>query len=910
MKLFEKIFGTYSDKEIKKIEKLTDAVEALADEYSAMSDSELSGVTEKLKSRLQNGEGLDDILPEAFAAVREAADRTLGKRPFRVQIMGGILLHQGRIAEMKTGEGKTLVATLPAYLNALSGKGVHIVTVNDYLARCGAEEMGRVFAFLGLTTGLVVHGQDPKEKREAYKADITYGTNNEFGFDYLRDNMAVQLEATFQRGHNFAIVDEVDSVLIDEARTPLIISGQGEKSTDLYDRANTLACRMRKIVIKELDSKQVHDDADGDYIVDEKARSVTLTASGIKKAEEFFGIENLSDPENATIAHHVNQAIRAHGIMHNEVDYIVKDGRVVIVDTFTGRLMPGRRYNEGLHQAIEAKEHVNVERENTTLATITFQNYFRLYDKLSGMTGTALTEEDEFREIYNLDVVVVPTNKPMIRVDHNDMVYKTREAKLRAIIAKIKECHDKGQPILVGTVSIDKSEEISKRLNALRIPHKVLNAKHHEREAEIVAQAGKLGAVTISTNMAGRGTDIMLGGNPEFLAKAELRSKHGFDDEMIANAVSFAHTEDPDILKNRELFSDLKQKYSEMIRPEAEKVCELGGLFILGTERHESRRIDNQLRGRSGRQGDPGESCFCISFEDDLMRLFGGDRMTAIVDRLGIDEDMTIDAAILSNSIESAQKRREDMNFQQRKRTLEYDDVMNRHRQIIYKQRRDVLEGADIHSKISKMIEDTVTEAVLGATQGASREEWNLSVLRDTLGTLLFGQNEAELAKTATPEELTDAILEKAHKIHADKEIILGSSEMARELEKMCLLQNVDTKWIEHLEIMDDLKGGIMLNAYASRNPLNEYRIAGADIFDAMIADIRAGTVRDVLSFFPAPKKEVKIVRKQVAQPLIEGFDGGKPKPVRKAAAEKVGRNDPCPCGSGKKYKHCCGQGK
>ena len=756
----------------------------------------------------------------------------------------------------------------------------------------------------------MVHRQDPKEKREAYKADITYGTNNEFGFDYLRDNMAVQLEATFQRGHNFAIVDEVDSVLIDEARTPLIISGQGEKSTDLYDRANTLACRMRKIVIKELDSKQVHDDADGDYIVDEKARSVTLTASGIKKAEEFFGIENLSDPENATIAHHVNQAIRAHGIMHNEVDYIVKDGRVVIVDTFTGRLMPGRRYNEGLHQAIEAKEHVNVERENTTLATITFQNYFRLYDKLSGMTGTALTEEDEFREIYNLDVVVVPTNKPMIRVDHNDMVYKTREAKLRAIIAKIKECHDKGQPILVGTVSIDKSEEISKRLNALRIPHKVLNAKHHEREAEIVAQAGKLGAVTISTNMAGRGTDIMLGGNPEFLAKAELRSKHGFDDEMIANAVSFAHTEDPDILKNRELFSELKQKYSEMIRPEAEKVCELGGLFILGTERHESRRIDNQLRGRSGRQGDPGESCFCISFEDDLMRLFGGDRMTAIVDRLGIDEDMTIDAAILSNSIESAQKRREDMNFQQRKRTLEYDDVMNRHRQIIYKQRRDVLEGADINSKISKMIEDTVTEAVLGATQGASREEWNLSVLRDTLGTLFFGQNEAELAKTATPEELTDAILEKAHKIHADKEIILGSSEMARELEKMCLLQNVDTKWIEHLEIMDDLKGGIMLNAYASRNPLNEYRIAGADIFDAMIADIRAGTVRDVLSFFPAPKREVKIVRKQVAQPLIEGFDGGKPKPVRKAAAEKVGRNDPCPCGSGKKYKHCCGQGK
>ena len=910
MKLFEKIFGTYSDKEIKKIVKLTDAVEALSDYYSQMSDDELKGVTPQLKQRLSNGETLDDILPDAFAAVREAAQRTLGKRPFRVQIMGGILLHQGRIAEMKTGEGKTLVATLPAYLNALTEKGVHIVTVNDYLARCGAEEMGRVFAFLGLTTGLVVHGQDPNEKREAYKADITYGTNNEFGFDYLRDNMAVQLESTFQRGHNFAIVDEVDSVLIDEARTPLIISGQGEKSTDLYDRANTLACRMRKIVIKELDSKEVHDDADGDYIVDEKARSVTLTASGIKKAEEFFGIENLSDPENATIAHHVNQAIRAHGIMHNEVDYIVKEGKVVIVDAFTGRLMPGRRYNEGLHQAIEAKEHVNVERENTTLATITFQNYFRLYDKLSGMTGTALTEEDEFREIYNLDVVVVPTNKPMIRVDHNDMVYKTREAKLRAIINKIKECHDKGQPILVGTVSIDKSEEISKRLNALRIPHKVLNAKHHEKEAEIVAQAGKLGSVTISTNMAGRGTDIMLGGNPEFLAKAELRSKHGFDDEMIANAVSFAHTDDSEILKNRELFYELKRKYSDMIRPEADKVCELGGLFILGTERHESRRIDNQLRGRSGRQGDPGESCFYISFEDDLMRLFGGDRMTAMVDRLGIDEDMTIDATILSNSIESAQKRREDMNFQQRKRTLEYDDVMNRHRQIIYKQRRDVLEGADITPKIIKMIEDTVTEAVMGATQSSNREEWNISVLRDTLGTLLFGQNEAELAKTATPSELSDAILNKALKIHADKEVILGSPALAKELEKMCLLQNVDIKWIEHLELMDDLKGGIMLNAYASRNPLNEYRIAGADIFDSMIADIRAGTVRDVLSYFPVPKREIKIVRKQVAQPLIEGFEGGKPKPVRKSAAEKVGRNDPCPCGSGKKYKQCCGAGK
>ena len=907
MKLFDKIFGTYSEREIKKIVKLTDAVEALADEFSAYSDSELAAMTPKLKERLANGETLDDILPEAFATVREAADRTLGKRPFRVQIMGGILLHQGRIAEMKTGEGKTLVATLPAYLNALSGKGVHIVTVNDYLARCGAEEMGRVFGFLGLKTGLVIHGQDAKEKKEAYLADITYGTNNEFGFDYLRDNMAVHLESTFQRGHNFAIVDEVDSVLIDEARTPLIISGEGEKSTDMYARTNELACRMRKFVIKELDSKEVHDDIDADYIVDEKARSVTLTAAGIQKVERFFNIENLSDPENATIAHHVNQAIRAHGIMHNEVDYIVKDGRVVIVDAFTGRLMPGRRYNDGLHQAIEAKEHVNVEKENRTLATITFQNYFRMYNKLSGMTGTALTEEEEFREIYSLDVVEVPTNKPMIRVDHTDMVYKTREAKLRAIVSKIKECYEKGQPVLVGTVSIDKSEEISKRLQVAGVPHKVLNAKHHEREAEIVAQAGKFGAVTISTNMAGRGTDIMLGGNPEFLAKAELRAKHDYTDEMIGNATSFAHTDDEEILAQRALFGELLKKYAEQIRPEAEKVCALGGLYILGTERHESRRIDNQLRGRSGRQGDPGESRFYISFEDDLMRLFGGDRMLAIVDKLGIEEDMTIDASILSNSIESAQKRREDVNFQQRKHTLEYDDVMNQQRQVIYKQRREVLEGADITEKIKSMIDETVAGAVNIATASENPEEWNLDVLREKFGWLVSAELMDKI-KTMSPDEIRETFLELAHKTHEDKANILNSVDLLRELERICLLRNVDKKWIEQLEAMDDLKGGVMLNAYASRNPLNEYRIQGADLFDAMVDDIREGTVRDILSYFPAPKREIKIVHQQVAKPLIEGFEGGKPQPKRNAASKKVGRNEPCPCGSGLKYKNCCGK--
>lgn len=911
MKLIDSIIGTYSERQIRKLTKTVDAIEALADRYAAMSDSELSASTALFRERLANGAMLDDLLPEAFAAVRETADRTLGKRPFRVQLIGGILLHQGRIAEMKTGEGKTLVATLPAYLNALTGKGVHIVTVNDYLARCGAEEMGRIFAFLGMKTGLVVHGQNTDEKRAAYQADVTYGTNNEFGFDYLRDNMVIRLEQTVQRGHHFAIVDEVDSVLIDEARTPLIISGEGEKSTDLYERADQLVSRMRKFVIKELDDKENHDDIDADYIVDEKARSVTLTASGISKTEKFFGLENLSDPENATIAHHVNQAIRAHGIMRREVDYIVKDGRVVIVDAFTGRLMPGRRYNEGLHQAIEAKEHVKVEKENKTLATITFQNYFRMYEKLSGMTGTALTEETEFREIYNLDVVEVPTNKPMIRRDHTDMVYRSEQAKLRAIVEKIRECHDRGQPVLVGTVSVEKSEQLSKLLQTAKIPHTVLNAKYHEKEAEIVAQAGKLGAVTISTNMAGRGTDILLGGNPEFLAKAELRKEHGYTDEMIGNAVSFAHTEDPEILLERKLFAELKKKYADAIKPEAEKVCALGGLYILGTERHESRRIDNQLRGRSGRQGDPGESRFYISLEDDLMRLFGGDRMMAIVDRLGLNDDMTIDARILSNSIESAQKRREDQNFRMRKHTLEYDDVMNQQRRVIYGQRREVLEGVDLRPKITAMIEQSVAGAVTMACASENKADWNFDMLLEKFGGWLCTPKDFELTseqlEKLTHESLSDLLLSRAMALYNDKASILGSEELARELDRVKLLRNVDLKWIDQLEAMEDLKSGVSLNAYAQRNPLTEYRIQGADMFDAMIDDIRESTVRDILTFFPAPKREVKIVRQQVAKPLIEGFDGGKPVPRRTPAAQKVGRNDLCPCGSGKKYKKCCG---
>ena len=918
MKLFDKIFGTYSQRQIKKIRPLADAIEDLAEEYAAKSDEELAAKTEEFKSRLAEGETLDDILPEAFATVREADARVLGKRPFYVQLLGGILLHQGRIAEMKTGEGKTLVATLPAYLNALSGLGVHIVTVNDYLARRDSEEMGRVYAFLGLSTGLVVHDQAPKDKKEAYLADITYGTNNEFGFDYLRDNMVTYKERMMQRGHNFAIVDEVDSILIDEARTPLIISGSGEDSTDLYAKADKLARTLRKFVIKEMDSKADTDAmTDEDYIVDEKARNVVLTKNGIVKAEKFFGIENLSDPENSTLHHHINQAIRAHGIMKLDVDYVIKDGQVVIVDAFTGRLMPGRRYNNGLHQAIEAKEGVKVQKEYKTLATITFQNYFRMYRKLSGMTGTALTEDQEFREIYSLDVVEVPTNRPMIRLDHNDQVYRTMQGKYTAIIEQIKECHAKGQPVLVGTVSIDKSEFLSRMLKGAGVPHTVLNAKYHEREAEIVAQAGKFGAVTISTNMAGRGTDIMLGGNPEYLAKAEMR-KMDVAEDLIALATGTAETEDEEILEARRLFRELHDKYKAKIAPEAEKVREAGGLFILGTERHESRRIDNQLRGRSGRQGDPGESRFFLSLEDDLMRLFGNsERMMAITARMGIDETTPISAGLLSGSIEMAQKRIESNNFTRRKDVLTYDDVMNQQRKIIYDQRAEVLDGANLSERIRGMLADSIRENGGRFLTGETPALWNLDGLRaEYMGLLTdedsFRYTEEELA-ALSPEDVISTLHDRAMELYAEQEERFGA-EVFREVERVVLLRSVDRHWMDHIDAMDELKEYVGLNSYAQRNPISEYRLEGANMFDEMVASIRDDTVRGILLARPSAQP---IRRAEVARPTRTGFAGSnRPSgstPVRKPGAtvvrdtRKVGRNEPCPCGSGKKYKQCCG---
>ena len=886
-------------------------VNSLAEKYRAMSDADMRSQTDVFKSRLASGETLDDILPEAYACVREASDRILGKRPFDVQIMGAILLHQGRITEMKTGEGKTIVAVLPSYLNALEGKGVHIVTVNDYLARLGCEEMGRIHEFLGLTTGLIVHGQKREEKQYNYRCDITYGTNNEFGFDYLRDNMVLYKEDLVQRGHRFAIVDEVDSILIDEARTPLIISGQGDEVDALYDLADRFACSLRKYVIKELDRKEDNDDIDADYIVDEKMKSTTLTASGVAKAEKFFGISNFSDPENADINHHVYQAIRAHGVMQRDTDYIVKDDEVIIVDLFTGRLMPGRRFSDGLHQAIEAKEHVQIQRENRTNATITFQNYFRMYEKLSGMTGTALSEENEFREIYNLDVVEVPTNKPMIRIDHPDVVYKTKAGKDRAILKQIAECHEKGQPVLVGTVSIEKSEALSKKLKATGIPHTVLNAKYHEIEADIVAQAGKLGAVTISTNMAGRGTDIMLGGNAEYLAKAQMR-KEEYPEEIIALATGSSENVGEDVIAARAYYRELYKKYQEVIRPEAEKVCAAGGLFVIGTERHESRRIDNQLRGRSGRQGDPGESRFFLSFEDDLMRLFGSDRIAGIVDRLGLDEDTPIDAKILSGSIESAQKRLEDQNFNRRKNVLAYDDVMNQQRAIIYQQRQEVLDNADLKEKISAMIRDTVNDAVDASLHADDVELWDLEGLRQKYAGLLCGPDDfTDLTGEAAErrEAIRSVLQERAEKLYASKEELFGADKM-REIERVILLQIVDRKWIDHLEAMDSLEEMIGLQAYAQRNPISEYRIQGADLFDEMITGIRDDTVRMILSVVPKPKQEIK--RVEVLKPVSEGFAGDgsetKKKPVKVDKSKKVGRNDPCPCGSGKKYKNCCGR--
>ena len=916
MGLLNAIFGTTSAKELKKIEKQVNATEALAEKYKSMSDEELAATTPALKGRLAKGETLDDILPDAFALVREAADRVLGKRPFRVQIQGGIILHQGRIAEMKTGEGKTLVATMPAYLNALTGEGVHIVTVNEYLARLGAEEMGRVYGFLGMSTGLIIHDQSREEKQIAYNCDITYGTNNEFGFDYLRDNMVIYKKQLCQRSHAYAIVDEVDSILIDEARTPLIISGEGEKSTDLYEQTDKVVSRMHPFRIKEIDSKQSTDsvevDPDADYIVDEKARTAVLTAKGIAMVEKHFGIENLADPENTEITHHVNQAIKAHGVFKLDVDYVIKDNQVLIVDTFTGRIMPGRRWSDGLHQAIEAKEHVKIEKENKTLATITFQNYFRMFRKLSGMTGTAKTEEEEFREIYGLDVVEIPTNMPMIRKDHTDMVFKSKKGKYAAILNQVKACHEKGQPVLIGTVSVEKSEEISHMLKMNGIQHTVLNAKHHEKEAMIVAQAGKFGAVTIATNMAGRGTDIMLGGNPEFLAKQDMR-KMEYDEEVIGLAVGSSLSVPDEVLEARKVYRELFNKHKTEIAPEAKKVCEAGGLFIVGTERHESRRIDNQLRGRSGRQGDPGESRFFISLDDDLMRLFGGDRIIGIVDRLGLRDEDPIDARILSNSIESAQKRLESMNFSRRRNVLAYDDVMNQQRNLIYSQRREVLDGMDMHDKIVGMIDQTVKQVVETYTTGP-RSEWSFDEIRAYFYPYLcteedFRYSEEEREKV-DPDEIVTALTERASKIYAEKEEMFGSEGM-REIERVILLRNVDRYWMDHIDAMDDLRDSVGLSSYAQRDPLNEYRIISGDMFEEMTDSIRRDTVRHILSV--TKRVERKAVVKERSSTLAGSEQGGKPAqpktPPKRLPVSGKGKpnpNDPCPCGSGKKYKKCC----
>jgi len=909
MGLLESIFGTYSSRELKRINPIMEKVCALEEKYAALSDSELSDTTNKLKARLENGESLDDILPDAFAACREAAWRVLGMKHYPVQIIGGIVLHQGRIAEMRTGEGKTLVATLPAYLNALTGNGVHIVTVNDYLARRDSEWMGKLFRFMGLSVGLIVHGLNNDERREAYNADITYGTNNEFGFDYLRDNMVIYKSQKVQRPFNFAVVDEVDSILVDEARTPLIISGQGDKSTDLYTTADTFAKRLKRTKVKELDDTQDNEQIEGDYIVDEKAKTATLTPSGIEKAETFFKVENLMDADNLTLLHHINQAIRANGIMRRDVDYVVRDGEVIIVDEFTGRLMLGRRYNEGLHQAIEAKEGVKVERESKTLATITFQNYFRLYKKLSGMTGTALTEENEFREIYNLDVIEIPTNKPNIRIDHSDVVYKTENAKFNAVIEQIVECHKKGQPVLVGTISIEKSEHLSSMLKRKGIKHEVLNAKYHDKEAEIVAQAGKSGAVTIATNMAGRGTDIVLGGNAEFLAKAEMR-KMGIPEIFIAECTGFNETDNKDIIEARKTFRELEKKYKETILEEAEKVKAAGGLFILGTERHESRRIDNQLRGRAARQGDPGSTRFYLSLEDDLMRLFGGDRIDAMMNALRIEEDMPIENKMLTNVIESAQRKVEGRNFAIRKNVLNFDDVMSRQREIIYDQRAKVLEGENLRPSIEGMIKESIQGNVdTFLADSDIHDNWNLDGLRDHYRGFITSDDDFRFTTQElgdiSKEEIYDMLLDRAMKLYDEREELIGS-ELMRELERVVMLRTVDSKWMNHIDDMEELKRGIHLRAYGQRDPVVEYRMEGFDMFDAMIAAIREDTSRLVLTV--QIKQNENIEREQVAKPTtaIHGESDGtvKKRPVRNV--QKIGRNDPCPCGSGKKYKNCC----
>ena len=910
MGLFTKIFGTYSDHELKKIYPVADKIEALEEEYKALTDAQLQAKTAEFKARLQNGETTDDILPEAFAAVREAADRVLGMRPYRVQLIGGIVLHQGRIAEMKTGEGKTLVATLPAYLNALTGEGVHIVTVNDYLAKRDSEWMGKVHRFLGLTVGLIIHDMTKAERQAAYAADITYGTNNEMGFDYLRDNMALYASEQVQRGHHFAIVDEVDSILIDEARTPLIISGMGEKSTQLYDMAEQFAARLKKYVVAETDDKaEEATDIDADYIVDEKAKTATLTARGVAKAEDFFSLENLSDPENSTIAHHINQAIKAHGVMKRDVDYVLKDGEIIIVDEFTGRLMFGRRYSEGLHQAIEAKEHVSVQRESKTLATITFQNYFRLYQKLSGMTGTALTEEEEFSTIYKLDIVEIPTNRPVIRIDNEDSVYKTQNGKYRAVIRQIKECHEKGQPVLVGTVSIEKNELLGKLLTREGIKHNLLNAKNHEKEAEIVAQAGKFGAVTVATNMAGRGTDIMLGGNAEYMAKNDLR-KAGMSDELIAEATGYAETDDEEILNARKLFAEKLSEHKAEIAGEADRVRQAGGLFIIGTERHDSRRIDNQLRGRAGRQGDPGETRFYISLEDDLMRLFGGDRVTNMMERLNIDEDTPIEQKILSRAIEQAQTTVESRNFQARKSVLEYDDVMNKQREIIYSQRKQVLDGLDVKNIIMNMMNTSISHLVAEHFAGEAHIDAVRcrELLRNVEGlyfpkfTVRFTDEEL---KEKTAEDITDAFTAAAAAYYAQKEQEFTSPVM-REVERVVLLRVVDEYWMDHIDAMADLRQGIRLRAYAQTDPVIAYKKESLDMFEEMISAIQSETVRRLYSV--RLKKDEEIKRERVAKATGEsvGGDGTVKKQPRRV--QKIGRNDPCPCGSGKKYKNCCGR--
>ena len=912
MGLFDKLFGTRSQRELKKIQPTVDKILALENEYKNLSEEALKAKTAEFKNRLAEGETLDDILPEAFAAIREAADRVLGLRPYPVQLIGGIVLHQGRIAEMKTGEGKTLVAILPAYLNALTGKGVHVVTVNDYLAKYQSEMMGKVYRYMGLSIGLIIPGMQPAERRVAYAADITYCTNNELGFDYLRDNMALYRQELVQRGHNFAIVDEVDSILIDEARTPLIISGKGEDSSKLYEMADMFVAGLRKQVFAKTEDKEVHDDYDCDYFVDEKAKTVSLTARGIAKAEKYFGLENLADAENATVSHHINQAMKARGIMKKDIDYVVKDGQIIIVDEFTGRLMYGRRYNEGLHQAIEAKERVTVAGESKTLATITFQNFFRLYSKLSGMTGTALTEEEEFGAIYALDVVEIPTNKPVIRKDHTDVVYKNENGKYRAIVNQVKACHAKGQPVLVGTISIEKSELISRLLKREGIPHNVLNAKHHEQEAQIVAQAGKYGAVTIATNMAGRGTDIMLGGNADFLAKAEL-ARTDYPEELLREADSFAETTDPQVLAIRARYEDLLKKYKDAIADEADKVKAAGGLFIIGTERHESRRIDNQLRGRSGRQGDPGESRFYLALTDDLMRLFSTDRVMGMMDSLGLDDDTPIDAKILSGAVENAQKNVESRHFRSRKQVLEYDDVMNTQREVIYAQRQKVLDGEDLRENMLSMLRalvDTTVTTALSET-GGTADETGLRRLAASMEGIYFARG--TLASRASQlvgrkaEEIADIVFDVAKNTYEAKEAALTPHVM-RELERVVMLRVVDEYWMDNIDAMDDLKQGIGLRAYGQHDPVVAYKEEGFAMFEAMIQAIREETVRRMFLVQVRVNQEVR--REKVAKETgttAASKSEVKKQPVRNAE-KKVGPNDPCPCGSGKKYKKCCMQ--